>query len=83
VAGNHCPFGKNILLFILNGQWFYQPHIIGPADNCMPCGRMAGHAPGAGLPSRNAVCLADNSRYDFRLAEATDKNGQDGASGRW
>jgi hypothetical protein len=31
VAGNHCSFGKNILLFILNGQWFYRAHIIGPA----------------------------------------------------
>jgi hypothetical protein len=39
---------------------------------------MAGHAPGAGLPSRNAVCLADNSRYYLRLAKATDKTGKTG-----
>ena len=39
---------------------------------------MAGHAPAAGLRSRNAVCLADDSRYYLRLAKATDKAGKTG-----
>jgi hypothetical protein len=62
VAGNHCSFGKNILYLAKTGSG-----VIARA-----------HAAGAGLPSRNAVCLADNSRYHFRLLETTDKTGQDG-----
>ena len=40
--------------------------------------RLHALSPGAGLPSRNAVCLADNSRYYLRLAKATDKAGKTG-----